>query len=108
MVRFSTIDWIALTHLTVLCTIVGFAIWYGALRRLPASSVAAFVLLNPPLTILFGPIWGTEQPSGSVLVYGTWILAGIILSTWRVPDSSARTARSALGMLGSVRSSERR
>ncbi|MBD3160573.1 MAG: EamA family transporter [Candidatus Eisenbacteria bacterium] len=83
---FGPVEWFAVLHLSILCTLLGFAIWYAALRRLPASSVAAFVLLNPPLTILFGPLWGAGAPSASVLGYGAWILAGILLSTWRVPD----------------------
>lgn len=108
VVRFTVIDWIALGHLSIMCTVVGFAIWYMALRRLPASSVAAFVLLNPPLTIAFGPVWGTDRPSSSVLIYGAWILAGVILSSWRVPESVSRAGSATTGMIGSARSSTRR
>jgi len=106
--RFSAEDWFALGHLSLMCTVVGFAIWYAALRRLPASSVAAFVLLNPPLTIGFGPLWGTDRPSASVLGFGAWILAGVILSTWKVPDRIARAGSTSLEVLDSVRSSIRK
>lgn len=87
--RFTAADWAVLAHLSILCTIVGFAIWYAALRHLPASSVAAFVLLNPPLTLAFGPLWGTDRPTASVIGYGVWILAGVLLSTWKVPERTA-------------------
>jgi drug/metabolite transporter (DMT)-like permease len=98
VVRFAATDWVALAHLSIACTIVGFAIWYAALRHLPSSSVAAFVLLNPPLTLAFGPLWGTDRPTASVIGYGVWILAGVLLSTWRVPE---RPARPALGSAAS-------
>jgi len=103
--RFAVTDWIALGHLIVPCTIVGFAVWYAALRRLPASSAAAFVLLNPPLTIGFGSVWGTDRPSTTVLVYGVWILGGVLLSTWRIPSRSSRPGSPASGVLGSARPS---
>lgn len=99
---FTMKDWFALTHLSLLCTIVGFGIWYSTLRKLPASSVAAFVLLNPPLTIAFGPLWGSGGPSGPLVLFGAWILAGIILSTWKIPD---RLTHGPATVLDSIRSS---
>jgi drug/metabolite transporter (DMT)-like permease len=79
------IGWAALAHLTILCTIAGFAVWFWALRLLPASTVAAFVFLNPPLTALFGMVWRTEPFQWSVAVFGSVTLAGVALSTisWR-------------------------
>ncbi|MBK8232204.1 MAG: DMT family transporter [Candidatus Eisenbacteria bacterium] len=79
---FAVADHVAWIHLWLLCTIVGFAIWYAALRHLPASSVAAFVLLNPPLAVAFGPIWGTDRLHATVLGFGAMILGGIAVSVW--------------------------
>lgn len=104
---FTLEDWFAITHLSLFCTIIGFAIWYASLRRLPASSVAAFVLLNPPMTIAFGPLWGTDQPTGAVIGFGAWILAGIILSTWRIPDTVAHAGSAVLGVFDSIEPSMR-
>jgi drug/metabolite transporter (DMT)-like permease len=104
---FTLEDWFAITHLSLMCTIIGFAIWYASLRRLPASSVAAFVLLNPPMTIAFGPLWGTDQPTASVIGFGAWILAGIILSTWRIPDTVTNAGNAVLGVLDSIEPSVR-
>ena len=105
--HFTIEDWFAITHLSLFCTIIGFAIWYASLRRLPASSVAAFVLLNPPMTIAFGPLWGTDRPTGAVIGFGAWILAGIILSTWRIPDSMAHAGSAVLGVFDSIEPSVR-
>lgn len=73
--------WIALIHLSVNCTIIGFAVWFWALRRLPASTVAAFVFLNPPMTAAFGILWGTEAFHWSTVVFGSVTLAGVALSS---------------------------
>jgi len=73
--------WAWLAHLAVLCTVVGFAIWFRVLRQIPASSVAAFVFLNPPLTSAFGPIWGTERFHWTTAGFGLLTLLGVALST---------------------------
>jgi drug/metabolite transporter (DMT)-like permease len=74
------IGWIALAHLSLGCSIVGYGIWFWALRTLPASSVAAFVFLNPPLTILFGIVWGTDAFHWSLVLFGLVVLSGVALS----------------------------
>ena len=104
MGTFQTGDWIAVVHLALMCTVVGFVLWYAALRRLPASSTAAFVLLNPPLTIAFGPVWGTDRPSAHVIGFGAWILAGVVLSMWRIPDTMARAGKKTGEIFDSARS----
>ncbi len=72
--------WIALAHLTILCTLVGFAVWFWALRHLPASSVAAFVFLNPPFAEIFGFLWRTEAFHWSTVVFGAITLLGVAMS----------------------------
>jgi drug/metabolite transporter (DMT)-like permease len=79
--RLTQTGWIALVHLSLGCTIIGFAAWFWALRHLSASSVAAFVFLNPPFTLLFGILWGTEAFHWSLAVFGVVILAGVALSS---------------------------
>jgi drug/metabolite transporter (DMT)-like permease len=81
LARLTQTGWIALVHLSLGCTIIGFAAWFWALRHLPASSVAAFVFLNPPFTLLFGIVWGTEAFHWSLAVFGAVILAGVALSS---------------------------
>jgi drug/metabolite transporter (DMT)-like permease len=77
----NLVGWAALMHLSILCTIVGFAAWFWALGKLPASSVSAFVFLNPPLTAAFGALWGTEAFHWSTVVFGAVTLAGVALSS---------------------------
>lgn len=80
LVGLTATGWAALLHLSLLCTIVGFAVWFWALRYLPASTVSAFVFLNPPLTALFGMVWGTEELHWSTVAYGSITLAGVAMS----------------------------
>ncbi len=88
--------WAALIHLSVLCTILGFAAFFWALGKLPASTVAAFVFLNPPLTAAFGTLWKTEAFHWSTVVFGSLTLAGVALSsgvlTRRLRPSGSRGA----------------
>jgi drug/metabolite transporter (DMT)-like permease len=71
--------WAAL-YLAVPCTLVAYAAWIWALKRLPAGQVAAFVFLNPPLANLWA--WrfeGTalEPPfvlGASVLLVGVAVI----------------------------------
>ena len=50
LARLDAPGWAALLFLSVLCTLVGYAVWIWLLRHLPASSVGFFSFLNAPLT----------------------------------------------------------
>ncbi len=52
LARLDPPGWGALLFLSLLCTLVGYAVWAWLLRHLPASTVGFFVFLNPPLTAL--------------------------------------------------------
>lgn len=95
----TAVGWVALLHLSILCTIVGFAAWFWALKYLSASSVSAFVFLNPPLTALFGALWGTEEFHWSTLVFGLMTLAGVALSTGVFQRSASRAVRVLAGSI---------
>lgn len=88
--RLTQTGWIALVHLSLGCTILGNAVWFWALRHLSASNVAAFVFLNPPFTVLFGILWGTEAFHWSLAVFGAVILAGVALSAGVLQPGRAR------------------
>jgi drug/metabolite transporter (DMT)-like permease len=44
------LGWMALLFLSLLCTVLGYAVWTWLLRHLAASTVGFTVFLNPPLT----------------------------------------------------------
>jgi len=77
---FSPMHWIALAHLTVLCTLVGFWIWFAALKSMPSTSVASFVYLNPPFAALFGSLFFHETITGFFVFGAAVVLFGLYLA----------------------------
>ncbi|MCU0640032.1 MAG: DMT family transporter [Candidatus Krumholzibacteria bacterium] len=72
--------WLALGHLTILSTMVGFWLWNIALKNMPATSVSSFIYLNPPFAALFGWLFFHEEVTGFFLAGGAIVLAGLYLS----------------------------
>lgn len=78
LAAFEWTHWASLLFLTFMSTVVGFFIWNYALRRLPASSAASFIYLNPPFAALFGWLLFGEEVT-------RWFLAGsavVLLGLW--------------------------
>lgn len=71
---------IAALYLSILCTIVGFSMWVTGLKHLPATSVASFVYLNPPLAALFGWLLFGEQVTSMFLLGSAIVLGGLSLA----------------------------
>jgi len=71
--------WVAALFLGLACTLLGYSLWNVALRRLPATTVGAFVFLNPPLALLFEWLWFGHVPAWGLLAGGALVLAGVYL-----------------------------
>ena len=52
LLALDLVGWSWLLYLSILATVVGFALWAWLLRHLPASTVGLTIFLNPPLTTL--------------------------------------------------------
>jgi drug/metabolite transporter (DMT)-like permease len=79
----------ALLYLGIAPTFVGYLAWNAALRRIPASQMATFLYLSPPIALLIGWLWLHEQPGLLTLVGGVITLAGVALANTRrrtLPD----------------------
>ncbi len=72
--------WTALAYLSLFCTIIGFWIWVMGLKALPATTVASFVYLNPPLAALFGWMLFGEEITAMFLVGSAVVLTGLYLA----------------------------
>lgn len=72
--------WWSVLFLALPCTVFGFAVWAGALNRMPAGRVASFVYLVPMFAITFGHLL-LDEPITSALVIGAAIL---ISGVWLV------------------------
>jgi O-acetylserine/cysteine efflux transporter len=89
--------WLALFHLSILSAFLGYAVWSWLLRHLPASTVAFFVFLNPPLTLLSKLVLSLAAPTlfvwhlGRLELLGSALaLLGLAIAIW--PQRRARSA----------------
>src|SRR5205807_189223 len=89
--HWSAERWVAALFLGLVCSCLGYWLWNIALQRLPATTVAAFVFLNPPLALLFEWLWFGHVPAWGLLVGGTLVLVGVRLCI----GGGGRGARSA-------------
>lgn len=81
MAGFSLKHWIALSHLSVLCTIVGFYIWNAALSRLPSAEIASYIYLNPLFAAIFGYFIFGEQIAPLFAAGSAIVLLGLYLAS---------------------------
>lgn len=95
--RLDPPGWGALLFLSLLCTLVGYAVWSWLLRHLPASSVGFFVFLNPPLTALSKLVLAGLFPatflwrlSGLEALGGLLVLLGLAIAL--LPGAGPRVA----------------
>lgn len=69
----------AALYLGVFCTLIGYLAWNWALRRLPASEVAAFVFLNPPLANFWAWLFVGDRLRAPFVAGALILLAGVAL-----------------------------
>jgi drug/metabolite transporter (DMT)-like permease len=67
--------WGAVLFLAVACTVFAFAVWFGALERMPAGRVVGFVYLVPMFAVTFSR-FVLDEPVTPALVLGAAILIG--------------------------------
>ncbi len=75
----SLSTWIAVVFLGVGCSGFGYLWWYGALERLEASQVAAFLYLEPLVTLAAATVWLGEPVGWATIVGGLVVLLGVSL-----------------------------
>ena len=90
--RLSATGWGAVLFLGIACSGLGYLFWYGALERIEASRVAAFLYLEPLVTLaaavaILGEGVGLTTAAGGLLV-----LAGVALVQRDILAKGARRA----------------
>ncbi len=71
--------WGALLFLGVGCSALGYLFWYAALERLEASRVAAFLYVEPLVTLAAAAVLLGEPVTLTAVVGGLIVLAGVML-----------------------------
>ena len=85
----------AALYLAVPCTLLGYAGWIWALKRLPAGEVAAFVFLNPPLANLWAWLFEGARLRPPFLLGAAVLLAGVAAIVLPLPRLGAEVPATA-------------
>ena len=87
--RLSPAGWAAIGFLGIGCSGLGYLFWYAALEKLETSRVAAFLYLEPLVTLAAAVVLLGEPVHATTVVGGLIVLAGVFLvSGTRSPAST--------------------
>jgi len=75
----SPAGWVSVVFLGVGCSGLGYLFWYGALEKLEASRVAAFLYLEPLVTLAAAALILDERAGLLTLIGGLIVLIGVLL-----------------------------
>ena len=85
----SLYAWLDITYLVVFATIVGFVLFYWAVRRFGAGMASMVSYLVPIFALVQAVLILGEQPAPLEIVGGTVILVGVRVATLRLVPRSA-------------------
>jgi drug/metabolite transporter (DMT)-like permease len=85
------VHWAWLAFLSVLSTILGYAMWNQALKHRTASQVSAYIYFNPVVAALVGVLFLHERLTGWFLAGAALVMAGVVL----VNEARLRAGRTA-------------
>jgi drug/metabolite transporter (DMT)-like permease len=88
--------WLDIAYLVVFATIVGFVLFYYAVRHVGAGLASMVSYLVPVFALIQAVVLLNERPAPLELVGGAIILLGVRLATWRaLPGTALEDAASA-------------
>ena len=79
IVHLSSTGWIAILFLGIFCAGLGYVLWAQALSRMNSANVAAFLYLEPFVTVLGAWFFLGEQITGVMALSGFIIMIGVAL-----------------------------
>jgi drug/metabolite transporter (DMT)-like permease len=74
----SSTSLMAIVFLGVGCSGLGYLLWYAALERIEASQVAAFLYLEPLVTLAAAVTLLGESVAASTILGGVLVLVGVL------------------------------
>ncbi|MFZ0336358.1 MAG: DMT family transporter [Candidatus Acidiferrales bacterium] len=90
----GTIGWLGLAYTVLVSSVGAYLIFFWALAHLPASRLAVFTYVEPPLAALLAVILLGESLTKALLIGGGLILAGVYLAEFG-PGTGAVPAETA-------------
>ena len=79
LARLPPTGWGAVLFLGIGCSGLGYLFWYGALEKIEASRVAAFIYLEPLVTLAAAVALLGEPVTGASILGGLLVLLGVLL-----------------------------
>ena len=86
--RLTLAGWGGIAFLGVLCSGVAYTFWYDALEAAGASQVAAFLYIEPIVTVIVAATLIGEQVTWATLMGGAIILLGLWLVNRPAPSAA--------------------
>jgi drug/metabolite transporter (DMT)-like permease len=77
--QLSAVGWAAVVFLGLACSGLGYLFWYGALEKVEATQVAAFLYLEPLITLAAAAALLGEPVRPVTVAGGLLVLAGVVL-----------------------------
>jgi drug/metabolite transporter (DMT)-like permease len=77
--RLSPIGWLAILFLGIGCSAIGYLFWYGALERIEVSRVAAFLYIEPLVTLVAAVILLGEKVTPTTIIGGLIVLGSVFV-----------------------------
>ncbi len=77
--RLSAGGWLAILFLGIACSGLGYLFWYGALERVEATRVAAFLYLEPLVTLAAAVVLLGEPVGLTTVLGGLLVLGGVLV-----------------------------
>jgi len=77
----SLSSWLAIAYLAVACTLVGYYIWFYALKKVGATVTSSFLFAEPLVTVLLAALFVGEKVTVPIGVGGLLIFLGVYLVT---------------------------
>jgi drug/metabolite transporter (DMT)-like permease len=83
--QLSRVGWAAVFFLGVGSSGLGYLLWYGALRHIEAGRVAAFIYIEPLVTLATAMAFLGESVTATTIAGGALVLLGVLLVQRRAP-----------------------
>lgn len=75
--------WLALLYLAVLCTVVGYSLWYVVIRETPVVLTSLTIFVQPLTSLALAVWWLGEPLHWGQFWGGLAILAALVVGLWR-------------------------
>ena len=89
----TSIGWLAVLFLGICCSALGYLFWYGALEKVEVSRVAAFLYVEPIITLVAALLLLHESVTMTTVVGGLLVIGSVLLTQYAPASHEAAEAR---------------